>query len=230
MCLFIHFVKYRRNIKKNMENTFIIAVIIVFIYYKSGNYIILSAYVLYVISHASKTIVYKSYQQKYFPSSKFVTTFVTLRVTNMNIRLKQFLAAENITQAQFADTLQIVRASVSHVLSGRNNPSYDFIKAIMEHYPLLNIEWLMLGTGKMYKGSSNEAAALPTSKVPDIAAETGQGLLFSEDPAEVSADKTDEEPYRDLTSTLVERIQTTVKQRKAIKVMILFDDGSYQEL
>ena len=82
----------------------------------------------------------------------------------------------------------------------------------------------------MYKGSSNEAAALPPSQVPDIAAETGQGLLFSEDPAEVSADKTDEEPYRDLTSTLVERTQTTVKQRKAIKVMILFDDGSYQEL
>ena len=69
----------------------------------------------------------------------------------MNNRLKQFLAAENISQAQFAETINVVRASVSHVLAGRNNPGYDFIKSIMDNYPTLNIEWLMLGKGKMYK-------------------------------------------------------------------------------
>ena len=69
----------------------------------------------------------------------------------MNNRLKQFLAAENITQSQFADKIEVVRASVSHVLSGRNNPSYEFIKAIIANYPTLNIEWLMFGKGKMYK-------------------------------------------------------------------------------
>ena len=57
----------------------------------------------------------------------------------MNTRLKQFLAAENISQAQFADTIKVVRASVSHVLAGRNNPGYEVIKAIMDNYPSLNI-------------------------------------------------------------------------------------------
>ena len=71
----------------------------------------------------------------------------------MNSRLKQFLAAENITQAQFADNINVVRASVSHVLSGRNNPSYEFIRSIMMKYPDLNIEWLMFGKGKMYKST-----------------------------------------------------------------------------
>ena len=69
----------------------------------------------------------------------------------MNTRLKQFLSAENITQAQFADSINVVRASVSHVLSGRNNPSYEFIRSIMVQYPNLNIEWLMFGKGRMYK-------------------------------------------------------------------------------
>ena len=73
----------------------------------------------------------------------------------MNTRLKQFLAAENISQAQFADSINVVRASVSHVLAGRNNPSYDFIKAIMDKYPQLNIEWLILGKGKMYKDATS---------------------------------------------------------------------------
>ena len=51
----------------------------------------------------------------------------------MNNRLKQFLAAENISQAQFAETINVVRASVSHVLAGRNNPGYDFIKSIKQN-------------------------------------------------------------------------------------------------
>ena len=85
--------------------------------------------------------------------TKFVATFVKLNVTIMNSRLKQFLAAENISQSQFADAIKVVRASVSHVLSGRNKPGYDFITAIMAAYPLLNIEWLMLGKGKMYKST-----------------------------------------------------------------------------
>ena len=60
----------------------------------------------------------------------------------MNNRLKQFIAAENITQSQFADRIKVVRASVSHVLAGRNKPGYDFITAIMSAFPDLNIEWL----------------------------------------------------------------------------------------
>ena len=76
----------------------------------------------------------------------------------MNTRLKQFLAAENISQSQFADTIRVVRASVSHVLSGRNNPSYEFIRAIMVAYPNLNIEWLLVGKGKMFKEATQAAA------------------------------------------------------------------------
>ena len=87
-------------------------------------------------------------------NSNFVATFVTSMSTNMNNRLKQFLAAENITQAQFADNINVVRASVSHVLSGRNNPSFDFIKAMMAQYPRLNMDWLIFGKGRMYKDSA----------------------------------------------------------------------------
>ena len=86
----------------------------------------------------------------------------------MNNRLKQFLAAENITQSQFADKIEVVRASVSHVLSGRNNPSYEFIKAIMANYPTLNIEWLMFGKGKMYKETDKMQLSSATPDSPSI--------------------------------------------------------------
>ena len=158
----------------------------------------------------------------------------------MNTRLKQFLAAENITQAQFADTIKVVRASVSHVLSGRNNPGYDFIKAIMTAYPTLSIEWLMLGKGKMYK----EAAPAPGVPAPEPIP-TMSDLLFGEMEVEAPLPETSAqespiaapvtEPTRSAQSlseinTLHESTQVAVKQRKVAKIIVMFDDGSYQEM
>ena len=143
----------------------------------------------------------------------------------MNTRLKQFLAAENISQAQFADTIMVVRASVSHVLAGRNKPGYDFIKAIMDNYPSLNIEWLMLGKGKMYKEA--QLLAQPQPQSVDEVQETG--LLFR--------DIIDDEPVVKENielSTKIETIDSTsqqpVKQRNVSKIIILYDDGSFQEM
>jgi transcriptional regulator with XRE-family HTH domain len=76
----------------------------------------------------------------------------------MNRRLLQFLQAENITQSQFADILDVARGSVSHILSGRNKPGYDFMESLLLHYPNLNLDWLLTGKGKMYKDSPEEAS------------------------------------------------------------------------
>jgi transcriptional regulator with XRE-family HTH domain len=156
----------------------------------------------------------------------------------MNTRLKQFLAAENISQAQFADSINVVRASVSHVLAGRNNPSYDFIKAIMDNYPQLNIEWLILGKGKMYKDKLSAPAQEQAPKE-----DSEPGLLFT-----AFADEADELPpaETDIPLLLDEvlpniaasneintssvQVQTPVRQRQVSKIIVLFDDGTYQEM
>ena len=141
----------------------------------------------------------------------------------MNTRLKQFLSAENITQAQFADNINVVRASVSHVLSGRNNPSYEFRRSVMLKYPLLNIEWLMFGKGKMYKDSVHIDDDLlfpiiepePEVRVPEIVA------VDTVTPSEETSNEMD---------TSIDIIQSVAKQRKVSKIIILFDDGTFQEM
>lgn len=138
----------------------------------------------------------------------------------MNTRLKQFLAAENITQAQFADNINVVRASVSHVLSGRNNPSYEFIRSIMMKYPNLNIEWLMFGKGKMYK----EAQAVPLFNKLD------EEVLFPEIEEAMPEIQVEEVDGEIENNTPVNEIKAIINQRKVSKVIILFDDGSYQEM
>ena len=83
----------------------------------------------------------------------------------MNRRLLQFLQAENVTQTQFADTLGVARGSVSHILSGRNKPGYDFLESLLLHYPSLNMEWLLTGKGRMY-GSSGPSEEAVQAQLP----------------------------------------------------------------
>lgn len=78
----------------------------------------------------------------------------------MDKRLQQFLDAENITQAQLADTLGVARAGISHILSGRNRPRFDFLEAMANCYPQISMDWLLTGKGRMYKNQ-----AVPTEPV-----------------------------------------------------------------
>ena len=163
---------------------------------------------------------------------------MTSSITTMNTRLKQFLAAENISQSQFADTIKVVRASVSHVLSGRNNPSYEFIRAIMLSYPNLNMEWLLVGKGRMYKEASPSLPA--ADPIP-----TMSELLFGDYDVEDQNPETTplespialpmgtEEPSAQSLSdmnTSSSTSQSPIRQRKVSKIIIMYDDGSYQEM
>ena len=161
----------------------------------------------------------------------------------MNTRLKQFIAAENITQAQLADNLNVVRASVSHILAGRNKPGYEFLSGLMTYYPNLNIEWLMFGKGKMYKTQEQQTIFEETSHETPVtnAATTEEVGLFTslahpemtvpEQPAVVQS-VIQQQPGVTLNDikTLVSTMQKPVNQRKLVKITAFFDDGTFQEL
>ena len=72
----------------------------------------------------------------------------------MNTRLQQFLELENLTPARLADMLGIQRSGLSHILQGRNKPSFDFLNRILTKFPHINADWLMTGRGKAYRDPS----------------------------------------------------------------------------
>ena len=63
----------------------------------------------------------------------------------MKDRIKKIMDNENLTPAKFADKLQINRAVVSHILTGRNNPSLDVVTKILSEMNYLNSDWLLNG-------------------------------------------------------------------------------------
>lgn len=85
----------------------------------------------------------------------------------MNSRLQQFLELENLTPARLADILGVQRSGLSHILSGRNKPGFEFITKLLTRFPHINSEWLILGKGKPYKemmAAQNGTSPLPSSQ------------------------------------------------------------------
>lgn len=85
----------------------------------------------------------------------------------MKDRILKFIQKEGISPAHFADEIGVQRSSVSHILSGRNNPSFDFIQKILQRYSSINSEWLIMGNGDMYKKAEKLITVVPESKAKE---------------------------------------------------------------
>lgn len=70
-------------------------------------------------------------------------------------RLLHILRAKNLTATQFAELMQIQPSNVSHLLSGRNKPSLDFLIKLKEIFPEYNYEWIILGKKPITTNDSN---------------------------------------------------------------------------
>ena len=66
-------------------------------------------------------------------------------------RIQLILKTKNLSSSQFADEIQVQRSSISHILSGRNKPSLDFIMKILSTYSEVNADWLIFGKGQMVR-------------------------------------------------------------------------------
>ncbi|MBF6598533.1 MAG: helix-turn-helix transcriptional regulator [Fermentimonas sp.] len=83
----------------------------------------------------------------------------------MKDRIRLIMEKENLTPAKFADSLDINRAVISHILNGRNNPSLDVVTKILEVMDYINPEWLISGIGNIYK---NGVKTETQHKEPDL--------------------------------------------------------------
>lgn len=70
-------------------------------------------------------------------------------------RLEYLLEYYSMNAASFADKIGVQRSSLSHLLSGRNKPSLDFILKIIEAFPDVDLYWILIGKGNFPKEENN---------------------------------------------------------------------------
>lgn len=74
-----------------------------------------------------------------------------VNIANFTNRLKKILDYHQLTAAAFADKIGVQRSSISHILSGRNKPSLDFILKVTNAFSDVDIYWLLNGKGEFPK-------------------------------------------------------------------------------
>ena len=142
----------------------------------------------------------------------------------MREKLQKLMASEQLTASRFAELLGIQTSGVTHLLGGRNKPSFDLVQKILRRFPHINPDWLLLDSEQMYRAdaeltndqpnqTSNEVAETPVN-VEKISAT--QNTTISE--GSTSANNS------------IERLATigAVNRKNVKRVIVLFDDHTFE--
>lgn len=129
-------------------------------------------------------------------------------------RIKLILEYYNLSASTFADMIDVPRSSISHLLSGRNKPSLDFVVKVDKAFDEIELDWLVYGRGTFPKNKQtfiNKEEKSPPS-------------LFNENPV------FDKEPVVKSNTPFSDDAKTGVPVEKRIKnIVVLYDDGTFED-
>lgn len=138
----------------------------------------------------------------------------------MKDRIRKFLIQEGISPSQFADEIGVQRSAISHILSGRNNPSYEIITKILNRYKRLNPDWLLLGNGSMYRSDATNTISSDVglqSATPTPPMEKVDNLLNSQSNPAVPEDE------------MHDQLSNVTNVNKPIeRIIILYTDKTFE--
>lgn len=116
------------------------------------------------------------------------------------------MRAKNLKASDFAAMLGIQPSAISHILSGRNQPSLEFVKKIKETFPEYNLDWIVFGTGPM--------------TLSELSRDSFQEALKTVQPSE---------PAKPLPAEIQSSIPLDLPQEVSVKSLyILYDDGTFE--
>ena len=131
-------------------------------------------------------------------------------------RLQEIMEHYQLTASSFAESIGVQRSAISHILSGRNKPSLDFILKILDTFPDIELYWLLNG-----KGSG------PIRKED---ATTPDQDLFSV--AQPAVSGTEIPPSMDTAPEVLAELTRTARtpERKIVKVVVFYNDHTFEEI
>ena len=127
-------------------------------------------------------------------------------------RLKKILDHYNLSASNFADIIDVQRSSISHLLSGRNKPSLDFIIKVEKAFKEVELDWLVYGKGNFPENSTEES-----NNIKDT---SPTHSLFSKPPVESISKKENPIPIQD---------QQIILDKEIRNIVVLYDDGTFDD-
>ena len=159
----------------------------------------------------------------------------------INDKIKQILIDKNLTPSYFADEIGVQRSSISHILSGRNRPSFDIIQKVIRRFPELGYEWIMeedsqTGGQSIPTGYPGRGMARPVPE-PINRFNSGQpSTSYSPQPSGIRSQRNEIPPMVlpvttqiNPTPTNPEMLANLPFEKKVERILIFYTDGSFRE-
>ena len=139
-------------------------------------------------------------------------------------RIKKIMEQSDLTSSAFAESIGIQQSTLSHILSGRNNPSLEVIMKIHQAYGTISIHWLLYGEGNMLEkttSSASYAGPLFDLEEKNLADSLGGFENRKETPLEY--------PQKEVNTSATQRVKYIEKpSRKIVEIRIFFDDNTFE--
>ena len=170
-------------------------------------------------------------------------------------RVKLLLSVKNLSSAQLAEMIGVQRSGISHILSGRNKASLDFVLKVLDAFPELNEIWLLKGEGEMLKTAPaqhdifDERTDIPAHSNIEMPVNQVQepSMVRSEDPPPYGnniseSDKRDDIAHQGKTSSIQSEIAVNIDSsektmhkkelddstKRLVKLIAIYSDDSFK--
>jgi transcriptional regulator with XRE-family HTH domain len=141
----------------------------------------------------------------------------------MREKLLNLMKSEQLTASKLAELLDIQPSGISHILSGRNKPSFDLVQKILRRFPRVNPDWLLLDKDEMYRTIDIEPkpAALQSISTDEL-----DGTMQQSPASGMTAPATNSTS----ASTPAQQIAAAYapKSGNVKRVIVLFDDHTFE--
>jgi len=116
-------------------------------------------------------------------------------------RIKKIMEYYNLSPASFSEQIGINRSNLTHLFSGRNQPSLDLAKKILLCFPDIKTEWLIMGVGQMFRSDDERELNIQIQKEKLMQESQSEPDLFS------TAAKVEDEKARNLKSAIIQKTE-----------------------
>lgn len=144
----------------------------------------------------------------------------------MREKLLNLMKAEQLTASKLAELLGIQPSGISHILGGRNKPSFDLVQKILRRFPQVNPDWLLLDQGEMYRAinSPSEVSSIENSSQNSTMINfDDQGSSFENITTSTTSNSSTSE------AKAQESFVTALSQHGRVKrVIVLFEDHTFE--
>lgn len=145
----------------------------------------------------------------------------------MKDRIRVIIEKEKLTAKQFAALTDMQVSNVSHLLSGRSNPSLDSTQKILTAFPSINPEWLLFGKQPMYKHEklvSYDLFGDPIENEPNL--QISASLSPATAPVVESKPSVNQSIVRDV---VVKEVVKEIPAKKIQRIVVYYTDNTFEE-